>query len=141
MSDTTHPDNGQLALQTLSQQLAELRAQASGHHSTTTIDAPRTKLLVVSEETQDLIPTILGQYFYFPASDSDNDVVFPNDLHFPKNPNQQYMYTCCNFYKSGRKRWCATRWGQIRGKTWDEWTMEQGNQEQVYWKNGVLIKT
>jgi hypothetical protein len=96
MSDHINTDNN--ALHSLSpEEVATLRALVNSHISQptttptpTTIDVPRTQLLVISEEVQELIPAISGQHFFFPPADPDEDTISPDDLHFPKNPHQQY---------------------------------------------------
>ena len=79
------------------EEVATLRALANSHITQpitspipTTIDAPRTQLLVISDEAQELIPAITGQHFFFAPADPEEDPISPDDLHFPKNPQQQY---------------------------------------------------
>jgi hypothetical protein len=90
------------AFNTLSpEEVAALRVLVNSHISQslstststltpTTIEAPRTRLLVISPEAQELVPAISGDHFFFSPEDPDEDTVSPDDLQFPKNPQQQY---------------------------------------------------
>ncbi|KAF9538801.1 hypothetical protein EC957_006196 [Mortierella hygrophila] len=86
MSDHIHTDNN--ALHSLSlEEVATLRALVNSHISQptttptpTTIDAPRTQLLVISDEVRELIPAISGHHFFFPPADPDEDTISPDDL-------------------------------------------------------------
>ncbi|KAG0014885.1 hypothetical protein BGZ81_000203, partial [Podila clonocystis] len=90
MSDNT--DNVSLSLSSLTpEELAKIKAILnSSSDSSTSIDLPRTKQLIITDDTQELIPAISGEHFFFPPDDPINDSISPKDLLFHKNPLQQY---------------------------------------------------
>ncbi|KAF9083943.1 hypothetical protein BGX23_010987, partial [Mortierella sp. AD031] len=90
MSD--HTDNAPLSLASLTpEDLAKIKAllDSSSQH-TTSVELPRTKQLIITDEAQELIPAISGGHFFFPPENPDDDTISPKDLLFDKNPLQQY---------------------------------------------------
>ncbi|KAG0282263.1 hypothetical protein BGZ96_000652, partial [Linnemannia gamsii] len=89
MSDT---DNAHLSFSSITpEDLAKIKAILdSSQQPITSIELPRTKQLVISDEAKDLIPSISGEHFFFPPDDPEGDNVSPKDLLFDKNPHQQY---------------------------------------------------
>ncbi|KAF9112845.1 hypothetical protein BGX30_007161 [Mortierella sp. GBA39] len=90
MSDYT--DNNELnPLASLSpEKIANIKAFLATQQSSTTVDLPRTKQLVITDDATTLIPSISGEHFFFPPDNPDDETISPNDLLFDKNPLQQY---------------------------------------------------
>jgi len=91
MSD--HTDNAPLSLSSFTpEELAKIKAlllDSSPEH-TTTVDLPRTKQLIITDDAKELVPAISGEHFFFPPDDPEEDTIAPKDLLFHKNPLQQY---------------------------------------------------
>ncbi|KAK5809436.1 hypothetical protein F5H01DRAFT_323687 [Linnemannia elongata] len=92
MSD--HTDNAPLSLASFTpEDLAKIKALLlldSPPQSTTTVDLPRTKQLIITDYAKELIPAISGEHFFFPPDDPEEDTIEPKDTLFHKNPLQQY---------------------------------------------------
>ncbi|KAF9345110.1 hypothetical protein BGX26_003514, partial [Mortierella sp. AD094] len=98
MSDISHDTNDEL--HSLREEIAQMCAQVNSLHASrnnlTQIDAPRAKILVISDELEEAMPSIDGKHFFIKPSDPDEDHLFAESANFPKNPNQQYHAPAIN---------------------------------------------
>lgn len=98
-TDTTHtiPSSSNVPTADLAQKMAlleaenaALRAAITPSAPVTTIDAPRTKHLLISQEMVNLIPSLSGRHFFTAPDNPEDDDVCNEDIRFPKNVEQQY---------------------------------------------------
>ncbi|KAG0292762.1 hypothetical protein BGZ98_002474 [Dissophora globulifera] len=92
MSDSSITDNDTILQLRL--ELAALRSfvteQLPDGPPPNQIDAPRSRILVLSDDLKEVIPAIAGKDFFNEPADAADDTIFTEDVMFPKNPEQQY---------------------------------------------------
>ncbi|KAG9063323.1 hypothetical protein KI688_004205 [Linnemannia hyalina] len=78
------------SLQSPLKEIANIKAFLTTQQSSTIIDLPRAKQLIITDDAASLIPSISVEHFFFPPDNPDDGTISPNDLLFDKNPLQQY---------------------------------------------------
>ncbi|KAF9354843.1 hypothetical protein BGX26_007304 [Mortierella sp. AD094] len=89
MSDISHDTNDEL--HSLREELAQMRAQVNSLHAfqsnPSQIDASHAKILVISDELEEAMPSIDRKQFFIKPSDPDEDYLFAESANFL---NQRY---------------------------------------------------